>query len=362
MKKSIKQLIILAIVGICIFNFALFSFININFKTENENGNLKISAPPIYIDDTDPSYNWSIAKDAGICTGEGTYSEPYLIEGVVIDGTGLDLNLIMIENSDVFFRIENCILQDVEGLNSAIRLSNVDNGQLINNNCTIGGFMSTGIRLDYSNNITISGTICRPPSPTDYGGNYGIALRNSINNTVSGNILDSNNGAGIYIYNSNDNFISGNTITAAWTAAIDITYYSMYNTLSDNIISGGAHNGIRMGNSNNNTILRNTVNDFIEAGIYVLDSHYSIISENTANNNGHGIKLENSDYNIVTGNNLRGNDVCIEEIDCENNVLSDNTCGGEAEAIPGYLLFWVLGAIFVGSAINILIIIKKKRK
>jgi len=70
------------------------------------NENLKISAVSgkIHI-----VYNsgWGNAKTAGICTGNGTYSEPYIIEDLVIDGGGSG-SCISIENSDVYFKIDNC--------------------------------------------------------------------------------------------------------------------------------------------------------------------------------------------------------------------------------------------------------------
>ena len=45
--------------------------------------------------------NWSAAKIAGIVTGSGTYSDPYVIEDFEIDSADLG-NGILIENSTVF--------------------------------------------------------------------------------------------------------------------------------------------------------------------------------------------------------------------------------------------------------------------
>ena len=57
--------------------------------------------------------NWSAAKAAGICTGNGTYSEPYIIEDLEIDAGGSGSG-ILIENSDVYVKIENCTVSDSE--------------------------------------------------------------------------------------------------------------------------------------------------------------------------------------------------------------------------------------------------------
>ena len=139
MKKSIIKLIVLTTIGICFFGFALSPIINNNFEVEigdryNENlKTLKISGP-IHIDDNNPSINWSVAKSAGICTGNGTYSNPYVIEDLVINAGGSG-NGIWIENSDVYFIIENCTLFNSGGgtYYAGIKLVYVKNSQLTNN-------------------------------------------------------------------------------------------------------------------------------------------------------------------------------------------------------------------------------------
>jgi len=56
-----------------------------NDEINLDNKNLKISAisGKIHIDN-----NWTATKSAGICTGTGTYSDPYVIEDLVINGGG----------------------------------------------------------------------------------------------------------------------------------------------------------------------------------------------------------------------------------------------------------------------------------
>lgn len=44
------------------------------------------------------------AKTAGICTGQGTYSDPYVIQDLVIDA-GESGSCILIENSNDYFKI-----------------------------------------------------------------------------------------------------------------------------------------------------------------------------------------------------------------------------------------------------------------
>ena len=77
-----------------------------NYNDEFDHENLKISAVSgkIYIDGNS---GWAAFKAAGNCTGNGTYAEPYVIEDLVIDGEFWE-NGILINNSDVYFKIKNC--------------------------------------------------------------------------------------------------------------------------------------------------------------------------------------------------------------------------------------------------------------
>ena len=58
----------------------------------------------IFIDDSNPNYNWSkTTSDNDWCSGSGTYSDPYVIENVTING-GRTGNVVLIQNSNVFFK------------------------------------------------------------------------------------------------------------------------------------------------------------------------------------------------------------------------------------------------------------------
>jgi hypothetical protein len=52
---------------------------------------------------------WVDFKNAGNCTGSGSDSDPYVIEDLVIDSGGPG-NIIEIEDSYVYFKIENCTI------------------------------------------------------------------------------------------------------------------------------------------------------------------------------------------------------------------------------------------------------------
>jgi len=57
------------------------------------------------------------------CTGSGAYSDPYVIKNLEIDGED-NHSCIVIEDSDAFFRIENCTLFNIGSLSSESLASN----------------------------------------------------------------------------------------------------------------------------------------------------------------------------------------------------------------------------------------------
>ncbi|MFX0001152.1 MAG: nitrous oxide reductase family maturation protein NosD [Candidatus Hodarchaeota archaeon] len=303
MKKLKTKLIILTTVVMCLFSFTLFSIINNNLDNNDKyNKNLKSSkvSNPIYIDDNNPSHNWSVAKAAGKCTGEGTYSNPYIIEDLVIEGAGTDC--IRIENSTVYFRIENCT---VHSSNLGILLINVNNSQIIDNDCD--SFSNYGIFLDNSHNNSITGNTVDDTW-------FGIQLSDSTINIVSGNIIGTQswNGNGIWLSECNENVISGNFITECGVyggTAINLVQ-SNNNTISGNTLNNNRHDGIKLAFSNDNTISGNTADGNDDTGIYFeYQSHNNTILDNTCNNNDAGIFLDLDCYeNTISGNTVNYND------------------------------------------------------
>ena len=149
-------------------------------KSAVDNQNMKISAisEKIYIND-----NWSDAKLAGICTGNGTDTNPYIIEDLIIDGGGLG-TCILIENSTDYFKIENCSVSNCGSntYDAGIKLISVNNGNLTNNVCT---------------------------SPNAYG----MILDSSLNNIVALNKFIGKNGLRFFASNSNVIYLNDNSQT-----------------------------------------------------------------------------------------------------------------------------------------------------
>ena len=294
----------------------------INLDTKN----LKISAVSgkIHIIGNSLIADWTDAKNAGIVTGKGTYSEPYIIEDLVIDAGGSGSG-IFIERSDVYFRIENCTVYNSQGdLEAGIRLEFVSNGSLINNNV--------------SNN------------------RIGISLFESQNNTISGNIANNNNQHGIYLTGSEFNIISGNAVNNN-TSGIFLYFFSNHNVISGNTANNNFYEGLGIWTGVRNVISGNTANNNSHQGISLGGGYFNTISGNTANNNEYGLYFKGSDDNVITGNILIGNNECIVEEDSTGNKFSDNgACTyGQGPAIPGYNLFFLFSTLFAA-----VILLRKK--
>jgi len=302
---------------------------NSDFSLEYENFKLSKVSGSIQIDGNS---GWISAKNAGICTGSGTYFDPYVIEDLEINAKRMG-SCILIENSYVHFKIENCTLfnartqfQTIAG----IYFNNVVNGKIINNNCSINDngiylYQSynneilnntansnevSGINLEQSSNNVISGNIVK------YNTNDGIKIVGS-SNTISGNIVIHNGYFEIHAFYAHNNVFSENTAHAI------ILYVTTSNILSGNKVSNGS--GIVLFDSNNTNIFNNIIyNNW--GGIKLLESYNNKITGNTAsNNNDHGIHLEKSHYNTVSGNTASNSNYGIFLTYSRNNHILLNT-------------------------------------
>jgi parallel beta-helix repeat protein len=102
--------------------------------------------------------NWTATRTAGICTGEGTSSNPYVIEDLEINAQTVG-SCIIIENSTEHFIIRNCTLINSGSAerDAGVQLTNISNAQIINNTLIDN---HVGIHIDISLNFIISKNSC----------------------------------------------------------------------------------------------------------------------------------------------------------------------------------------------------------
>ncbi|MFX1569612.1 MAG: nitrous oxide reductase family maturation protein NosD [Promethearchaeota archaeon] len=258
-------------------------------------------------------YTWADAVSESWCTGLGTKSDPYIIKNLVIDGDNQD-SCISIMNSNVFFRIENCTLfNSAKGVNAGIFLTNVNNGELKNNNCSFNN--GEGIILLTSNKISVSRNIINSNK------GHGMSLTMSHSNTIFRNNV-SNNYFGIWIELSNNNSVFDDNFNGNSKSGIILT-----DCINNNISGNGVHNNIQQGlyiiNSNKNLIIGNNIANNLNDGIYLEKSNNQSIFKNTLDNCTYGISLMNS-YNNSLGENfiyrcgLRISESSIEKMSSNN--------------------------------------------
>jgi parallel beta-helix repeat protein len=243
---------------------------------DTEKLRVSIVSERIHIDN-----NWSDVKAAALCTGSGSYVDPYIIEDLLIDGRGSKTS-ILIENSSVYFKIENCTVNNsTDNQKAGIWLAQVNNSVLINNNCSSnkGGIILFDCNYNTIANNAVSngswGIVIYRSSYNLISNNYvsdqhdgegGISLTESHNNTITGNVV-SNNKVGINLRYSSDNTISGTTLANNKPGMV--LQGSNNNIISENnLTSVTRQDGILLGSGNLNLIYLNCFNTFINAADY----------------------------------------------------------------------------------------------
>ncbi len=312
--------------------------------------------------------NWTDAKNAGIVTGSGIRSDPYIIEDLIIDANGSDYGIKIMESNESLI-IKNCTISNTRngsfwsyfGIGGII-LTSVNNTQLINNNCSLN---FKGIHLDIGcRNITINGNYlkgnrygiysdrCKSINITGntiYNNGHGIFLGECVNVIIAANTVNNSTDGGINFYGNNYDIFENVMINCGLHFELlylgdeilieDIFSYKIDNT---NLVNGRPiyfyKNKSNLGPSNftnagqvflvncSDSIISNLNISNADAGISVYLSNKLNISENTVNNILHGgISLMNSHYNNITRNtvnNIESNGIYLDN--CDHNNISDN--------------------------------------
>ncbi len=317
------------VISLILLVFIIFLFFQ-NFKFDDEyirypnsinqtKENLSESASwilnPFVIDDNDGTgdYTWATAVQEDWCKGAGTWGDPYIIENVTIDGNGL-YSCLTVRDSNVPFTIKNCIFFNQTDYNyqlGGIDLENVNNSQIINNNCSNNHL---GIHLQSSYNNTIVENYVKNDKFS--GPHAGIWLEDSSeNNSIIGNYVNNlhHKGYGIIIgYKCNNNTVFGNTLT---------------NNEDDGIyVSSASYNRILLNDATNSNIGINS-DDFTPS----YSNNNNTMVGNFLFNNTIGASFEDTFNTTFTGNIVHNNTqtgVSLSSVECKDNILYNNSFFG----------------------------------
>ncbi len=255
------------------------------------------------------AHNWTWAESQDWCNGLGTWTSPYIIENITIDGQGHD-NGIDIRNSDVYFTLQNSTIYNCGNSSNhgAIKLVNVQKGTIYNNTLFNN---YNGIYSSNGDNLTISENLIKNSS---YRGIHSSVA--SIDVLIIGNTLE---GSGIRIYGDSHTVI-GNTING--------TGYGIYSYADNHNITGNtitnSSMGIQLETSEGHNIEGNHLNNN-NYGIhlsYVRDSNFT--SNELNDNKEHGIYFYSMCYdNNFTDNSLTNSGVGVASTTFDNMILNE---------------------------------------
>ncbi|NVM28465.1 MAG: right-handed parallel beta-helix repeat-containing protein [Candidatus Helarchaeota archaeon] len=239
--------------------------------------------PPISINN-----NTQLANAAS--AGNGTASNPYIIENYWINASGTGNPGIEILNTDAYFILRYCAVFNSDSpLYAGIRIQGCDNGQILNNTVmnSLYGFYVAG-----SNNVVANNTAFYNNYDGFFIGGTGSWTNVTHNNAsyngliigsgfyftgqnihVTNNVAISNTDDGFLVDISQGLVLEKNTAISNNDNGIELFSSSWMNIFRDNILDGNGDSGIFFepdnGNQYNNFI-HNLITSNNQYGIYIL--------------------------------------------------------------------------------------------
>jgi parallel beta-helix repeat protein len=252
-----------------IFVCLLLSGMILYFEVGVENASAYTPHAPIYIDGNSDFANQSAIEG---WAGDGSQSDPYIIEGYEIDAS--TAHGIEIRNTSVYYVINDCYIHDGGTSFIGITFYSSSNGE---------------VRYSHLSN-----------------NQYGISVYSpSSNNIISNNIIESNNVWGL-ILDGMSNIVLNNSIHSNTDSGIFLTGGSC--TVLNNTIANNFHGISISAGLGNNMISNNRIQFNSNDGINVVDSYDNIISGNTIIlNTNYGIYMDFSYDNKIYHNNITSN-------------------------------------------------------
>lgn len=249
-----------------------------------------------------------------ISVASGTYHENVVInKSLTLAGAGKGITFIRGDRKKAGINIiaDNVQVSGFTILNceNGINISSNEN-TVIDNAITLNVF--AGIYVEFSDANTLSGN-------TVTSNDFGLYLKASSRNKISGTTVTKNNYTGIFMEGeSSSNLISNDTITSNRLYGINL-YNSANNTISENLISSN-DTGIGLVGSSGNVISGNTIssNKYYGVDLFkssgntfyhnnLVDNPYQVASGGTTNTWDNG--AEGNYWSDYTGEDLNGDGI-----------------------------------------------------
>ncbi len=265
----------------------------------------------------DSDFQFGVQAEAESWLGDGSVSDPWIIEGYDIDVGGAAENGIIIENTTAHFIVRDCLLEGATQTDYAgIRLWNVTNGNLLNNRIhnnyygILGNANHTVISNNVINTTTGQGIILSQSYYTQIIGNelIGTSLRLSSSAfiEIQSNVIVSTGGHSILVSSSDNITISGNNCTGGSISSVEV--FVCEGLVLENNLVVDSYRGIYLDTITSSRVESTTLRGNTD-GLYLYDSSdirvmYCNITDNT---NTGLVETQGSSGNIISWNEFLNN-------------------------------------------------------
>ncbi len=260
-----------------------------------------IPVAPFIIDELGGgNYTWTSlrATEASWISGSGITSDPYIIDGIIIDVNQTIKYALVVNNSRVHFIIRNTSITDVLGVMSgdgAMTLSNTSNGRVTG--CT---FSDCGYAAIYiargSNAISVDANTVTSCS-------IGFYLNDGIHDVV--------------VRNNSLSDLANNGIAL---------YSNCYDCdVAENVLVNGTGNGILISSGSMHIMVHKNILYNLSTGFLISGSLYNAIQENEITANDYGVFFSvYARNNLFTNNTIRDANVLVFLQQSNENIISCN--------------------------------------
>jgi parallel beta-helix repeat protein len=295
---------------------------------------------PLTTDDYLPSDSWymeslpiqivnnsdfAIQAAANSWHGNGSVSEPYIIEALNITVTGG--TPIQIVNTSVFFEVRGCL---TVGGSTGIYLQNVTNAKVWNN--TIQDAADCGVLFTESKQVLITNNTVHSTSSAS---SSGISSYSSEYSEISNNTIHTINGWGVLVDYSHNCSITQNRVHDCIRDGIGLRD-SSENNITTNEISHAHMSGIKLGNSPRCLIEWNLVSHSFSDGISIEASADCIIQHNVLYESGaYSLDVAGASTDIISNTFYQSQ---LQGLRCQsdNNYATQNNFIENGLAFPSY--------------------------